>query len=557
MNSRIWHDAYVEGVPRSIPFEEKTLPEFLSRSAARYPNHSALMFMGKKISYGDLELLVNRFANALIDLGVRRGDKVALLMPNIPQMVIAYYGIWRMGGIPVPNNPLYTDKELEHQLNDSGSTVLVTLDLLAQRMLALRSKTPVTTVISAHICDYLPFPLNLLFPVLKKKMHAPYRAAPDFYEFRRLLKRASPQFSGPPPKMEEIAIIPYTGGTTGRSKGAVLTHANASWIVQTLDKWMVGLKDGAESELAIFPFFHMAGFTAVMNLSVYKGWTDILIPRPEPEAVRKATMKYRPSVFLAVPTIYTGVLALPAFKNADLSFIKGFFSGAAPLSLEIIRELQAASGSTIVEGYGMTESTTLISITPWGGRLKPGSVGVPLPDTDVRIVDLETGEKEMPVGQSGEIIVRGPQMLSCYYNMAEETDRAIRDGWFYTGDIGRFDEEGYLYIVDRKKDMIIAGGYNIYPRDIEEVLFEHPKIMEACAIGVPHPYRGETVKAFVVPNAGETMDEKELDRFCRDRLAAYKVPRLYEFVNELPKSNVGKILKRELRDRELAKHKEA
>jgi long-chain acyl-CoA synthetase len=509
--------------------------------------------MGKKITYAELEILVNRFANALIGLGVQRGDKVALLMPNIPQMVIAYYGIWRMGAIPVPNNPLYTDKELEHQFNDSGATALITLDLLADRMLKLRPKTGIRQAISAHINEYLPFPIKQLFPFLKKEMHAKFVAASDFYEFSDLMKRASSAFNGPPPAMDDIAIIPYTGGTTGLSKGAVLTHANTSYITQILDRWLVGMEEGVESELAIFPFFHMAGFTAVMNFCIYKGWTDILIPRPEPEAVRDATLKYKPSVFLAVPTIYTGVLNLPDFKNADLTFIKGFFSGAAPLPLETIRDLQKAANSTIVEGYGMTESTTLISVTPWGGKLKPGSVGVPLPGTDVRIVDLEDMNKELPTGEAGEIAVKGPQMLQSYYNMPEESAEAIRDGWFYTGDIGKFDEEGYLYIVDRKKDMIIAGGYNIYPRDIEEVLYEHPKILEACAVGVPHEYRGETVKAFIVPNEGETLNSEELDAFCRERLAAYKVPKIYEFVDDLPKSNIGKILRRELRDMEIAK----
>jgi long-chain acyl-CoA synthetase len=553
MEERIWHKSYVPAVPKSVDIEKITMPEILTRTAEKYPKRTALIFMGKEITYAELEELVNRFANALKDIGVKKGDRIALLLPNIPQVVIAYYGIWRAGGIPVPNNPLYTDRELEHQFNDSGSTTLVTLDLLAPRMLALKPKTKLKRIISAHINDYLPFPKKQLYPILKKPMYVKYEKAPGYYQFLDLMKMGSKAAPGKPPKWDDIALIPYTGGTTGLSKGVVLPHSNVSSIIQIVQAWFFDFIERPERELAVFPFFHMAGFSAVMNLCIINGWTDILVPRPEPQAVLDMMRTYKPTLVPAVPTIYVGLLGLPEFKKADFSFVTGFFSGAAPLPLETINDLKEATGATIVEAYGMTESTTFISVTPWRGKLKPGSVGVPLPNTDVRIVDLETGKKEMPIGEEGEVIFTGPHVCREYYNMPEETKDSISKGWFYTGDIGKMDEEGYLYIVDRKKDMIIAGGYNIYPRDIDEVLFEHPKVLEACAVGVPDKYRGETVKAFVVIKPGEKLTEDELNTYCREKLATYKVPKLYEFVDDLPKSAVGKILRRELRDREVKK----
>ncbi len=553
MEDRIWHKSYVSEVPKSVDFEDLSISEFLSRTAKKFPKRCALTFLGKRISYAELERLSNRFANALIKLGVKPGERVGLLLPNVPQIVIAYYGIWRAGAVAVPVNPLYTDREIEHQFNSSGTTSVVTLDLLAPRALAMRSATKIKTVISAHINDYLPFPTKQLYPHVKKGMYFKYERQPDYYQFLDLMREGSPKSPGDLTKLDDLALIPYSGGTTGLAKGVSINHRNVSYITQILQAWLFDVKERPESELAIFPFFHMAGFTAVMNMCIINGWNAILVPRPEPKAVMDMLMKYKSTIVLAVPTIFVGILALPEFKKADLSFVTGFFSGAAPLPTETINALKDATGATIVEGYGMTESTTLITVTPWRGTLKPGSVGVPLPNTDLRIVDIETGEKDMPLGEEGEIIFRGPQLCQGYYNNPEETESSFKDGWFYTGDIGKMDEDGYVYIVDRKKDMIIAGGYNIYPRDIEEVLYEHPKILEACVLGVSHEYRGETVKAFVVLKPGETVTEDELDAYCRKNLAPYKVPRLYEFRESLPKSAIGKILKKELREESKAK----
>ncbi|MDB4433206.1 long-chain fatty acid--CoA ligase [bacterium] len=345
----------------------------------------------------------------------------------------------------------------------------------------------------------------------------------------------------------------YTGGTTGVSKGAMLTHRNLSSNVQQLAAWMFDVREGEESVIAIFPFFHIAGFTGVMNHSVFRGMASILVPRPEPSTVLELALKYKPTYFPCVPTIYVGLLNLPDFPKADLSFVKGCMSGAAPLAVETLRQWKEVVGATIMEIYGLSEASPVAHGNPWRGVQKPGSVGVPMPDTDCRIVDVKTGTEEMPLGESGEILVKGPQVTHGYYNRPEATEDTIRDGWLYTGDIGYVDDDGYLFIVDRKKDMIIAGGYNIYPRDIDEVLFEHPKVQEACAVGIQNEYRGETVKAFVVARPGESITEEELDAYCREKLASYKVPKLYEFRDELPKSAIGKVLRRELRDQELQK----
>jgi long-chain acyl-CoA synthetase len=553
MDDKLWHKSYRPEVHKSLDYEDMPMVDILSRTAKNFPDQVALIYMGKKITYQELDRLVTQFANVLIELGVKPDDRIALLLPNIPQIVIAYYGTWRAGAVAVPNNPLYTDRELEHQFNDSGSTTLVTLDLLAPRMLALRPKTKIKRIISCHINDYLPFPIKQLFPFVKKGMYKKYEAAPDFHEYRQIMLSAS---SSPPNisrSLNDAGLLPYTGGTTGPSKGVVLTHKNISYMAQIIKSWFFDLKETRQSTLAVFPFFHIAGFSAVMNAAILLGWTDILVPKPEPTIVLDMMLKYKPTVVPAVPTIYVGLLALPTFRKSDLSFIKGFFSGAAPLALETINDLKAATGADLVEAYGMTESSALITVTPWRGKIKAGSAGVALPDTDLKIVDIESGTKEMAIGEEGEILFKGPQMCQGYYNNPDETSNSIRDGWFYTGDIGKLDDDGYLYIVDRKKDMIIAGGYNIYPRDIDEVLFEHPKIEEACAIGIPHEYRGETVKAFIVIKPGASLTEEKLDTYCRERLAAYKVPKIYEFIDELPKSAVGKILRKDLRAMELAR----
>ena len=557
MEERIWHKSYDPQVPPSIDYEQITLPEALNRSAGNYPHQVALVMMGKKITYRELDALVNRLANALQDLGVKKGDKVAILLPNIPQGFIACYAVFRLGAVVVMNNPLYTESELEYQLNDSDSTVAISLDLLIPRILKLKNKTGIRTVISCHIRDYLPFPARQLFPLVKKGMHRKPVPGEDVVEFTDLIRKFPDQPPAAEVALDDLGALLYTGGTTGVSKGVMLTHRNLSVNAQQLRAWTFDAVEGRESLMGIFPIFHSAGFTAVMNHCLYRGLTIILVPKPDPAGVLKMTKKYRPDYFPCVPTLYVGLLNHPDFPKADFSFIKGCVSGAAPLALETLKQWKETVGAQIMEVYGLTETSPLSHANPWRGKAKAGSVGLPVPDTDCKIVDLGDGTQEMGQGESGEILLKGPQLTQGYYKKPKETANAIRDGWFYTGDIGYLDEEGYLYIVDRKKDMIIAGGFNVYPRDIDEVLFEHPKIKEACAVGLPDPYRGETIKAFVVPREGETLTAEEVMAFCREKLAAYKAPKQVEFMEDLPKSTVGKVLRRKLREMEMERAKKA
>ncbi|MBU2551520.1 MAG: long-chain fatty acid--CoA ligase [Proteobacteria bacterium] len=554
MEERVWHKFYVPQVSPSMDYERTPLPMSLERTAKNWPDNTAVVMMGKKISYREMDVLVSRFARAMSELGIGKGDKVALILPNMPQMIIATYAAFRLGAVVVMNNPLYTERELEHQLNDSGSKMVVCMDLLVPRLLSLKARAGIETIISCHIRDYLPFPLKQLFPVLKKGMHRPTDPKEGVLDFMDLIGRYPAQ----PPRtdvgFDDLAALLYTGGTTGVSKGVMLTHANISINVQQISAWLYDAKDGRETVIGILPFFHSAGFTAGMNQCIYRGFTHVMVPRPDVDILRKYLVKYRPALFGCVPTLYVGLLNHPKLPpKSELGFIKGCISGAAPLALETIREWDARVGAQIVEVYGMTEMSPVSHANPWGGQTKPGSVGIPFPDTDCRIVDVETGEQELGVGESGEILLKGPQQMQGYYNRPDETADAIRDGWFYTGDIGYMDDDGFLYIVDRKKDMIIAGGYNIYPRDIDEVLYEHPKVQEACAVGLPDPYRGETVKAFIALKPGEAMSEAEVIEYCKTKLATYKVPKSVEFLSELPKSVIGKVLRRELRDMEMKK----
>jgi long-chain acyl-CoA synthetase len=550
MENRIWHEAYAPQLTPSLEYENLTLPDALARAARRYPETPALNMMGKKISYRQLDEQVNRFAAALTGLGVRKGDKVAVVLPNMPQMVIATYALFRIGAVVVMNNPLYTERELAHQLNDSDSRMAICMDLLVPRILSIRDKTQIETVIACHMRDDLPFPLKQLFPIVKKEMHRKTQPADGVLEFTDLMKKAPREPPQGDVAFEDLACLMYTGGTTGVSKGVMLTHGNVSINAQQLTRWLYDAEEGKETVIGILPFFHAAGFTGGLNHCIYRGFSHVLVPRPDADTLFKLTLKHRPAFFGCVPTLYVGFLNHPDFPKHDFSFIKGCLSGAAPLALETLREWEEHVGAPIMEVYGMTELSPISHANPWGATMKPGSVGVPLPDTDCRIVDVESGTRDLPPGESGEILLKGPQMSLGYYKRPEETAEAFEGGWFHTGDIGYMDEEGYLYIVDRKKDMIIAGGFNIYPREIDEVLYEHPKVKEACAVGLPDPYRGETVKAFIVPRDGEVLTKEEVIAYCKEKLAPYKVPKQIEFAEELPKSAIGKVLRRELREME-------
>ncbi|HHP7236502.1 MAG TPA: long-chain fatty acid--CoA ligase [Desulfobacterales bacterium] len=551
-----WLASYEEGVPEKIDYEEVCLPDFLQRSASKFPDRMSLNFQGYTISFGQLQEMVDRFATVLDDFGVRKGDRVALLLPNLIPCVAAYYGAMKIGAVVVMNNPLYSDRELEHQFNDSGSRLLVTLDLLGNRMIDLRSKTGIKEIIYTSIGDYLPFPKNLLFPLVakRKKLAADVKAADSVYRWKDLLGQHSPSPPRVDLKFEDPAMYQYTGGTTGVSKGVILTHRNLSVNVQQVRAWFPTFRMGEEIMLGALPFFHVFGLTTAMNFAIYMGWGDILIPKPQPEALLEAIGKFKPTFAPLVPTMYIGMLHHKDIDKTPMNSLKGCFSGSAPLPVEVIREFERRTGAVIVEGYGLTESSPVTHINPFaGGKRKVGSIGIPIPDTECRVIDLDDGATELPPGKSGELWIRGPQVMKGYWNQPEATADTLTDGWLHTGDIAEMDEEGYFYIVDRKKDMIISGGYNVYPRDIEEVFYEHPQVQEASVIGIPHERRGEAAKVFVVLKEGESLTADELLDYCKEKLAKYKWPTEIEFRKELPKTNVGKVLKKELRKEEMDK----
>jgi len=454
-----WLSNYEKGVPEKIEFEEICLPEILEQTADKFPEKMALLFQGYKITFRQLNEMANRFSGVLADFGVQKGDSVAILLPNLIPCVVAYFAILKIGGIAVMNNPLYSDRELEHQLNDSDAKVLVTLDLLGNRMIDLRPKTGIKEIVYTSIGDYLPFPKNLLFPLVakKKNLAADVKSAENLYKWKDLLAGSST----PPPDVklsfDDIAMFQYTGGTTGVSKGVILTHGNLSKQVQQLRAWFPTFSKGEEISLGALPFFHVFGLSVVMNFSVYMGWGEILVPKPQPDALLETIRKFKPTFAALVPTMYIGMLNHPDINKTDMTSIKGCFSGSAPLPLEVIRDFEQKTKAVIVEGFGLTETTPVTHINPFaGGKRKVGSVGVPISDTQCRIADLNDGTKNMPVGETGELLIRGPQVMKGYWNRPEETADTFTDDWLHTGDIAKMDEEGYFYIVDRKKYMIIC-----------------------------------------------------------------------------------------------------
>jgi long-chain acyl-CoA synthetase len=550
-----WLGHYEAAVPEHLQYDPICLPDCLKRSATAYPGKMALSFQGYRVSFAGLNEMVDRFATCLTDFGVRKGDSVAILLPNMIPCVAAYYASMRIGAITVMNNPLYSDRELLHQFNDSEAKVLITLDLLGNRMIDLRPQTQIKQIIITSIGDYLPFPKNLLFPLVGKKkgLAAQVKPAQDVYRWKTLIARYAPA----PPQValdfEDVAMYQYTGGTTGVSKGVMLTHGNLSKQIQHIWAWFPEFGSD-EIMLGALPFFHVFGLSTAMNLAIYSGWGNILVPKPQPAQLLEAISKYKPTFAPLVPTMYIGMLEHPDIAKTDLTSIKGCFSGSAPLPVEVISEFESKTGAIIVEGYGLTESCPVTHVNPFRGQRKIGSIGLPIPDTLCRIVDLNKGDTDVPVGETGELLIKGPQIMKGYWKRPDATAETLTDGWLHTGDIAKMDEDGYFYIVDRKKDLIISGGYNVYPRDIEEVFFEHPKVMEATAIGIPHPKRGEAVKVFVVVKEGQRATPEELMSYCQDKLAKYKWPTQIEFRKDLPKTNVGKILKKDLRAEELGKH---
>jgi long-chain acyl-CoA synthetase len=465
------------------------------------------------------------------------------MLPNSPQFVIAFYGTLLAGGVGVNVNPMYTPRELRHQLQDAGAETLVILDQLLPRYQEVKAEVPVRLLVRTGIQDYLPFPKNLLYPLmLRRKGQAP--KALEGIPWRAFLKRGRPEPVAV--DLDDLALLQYTGGTTGLAKGAMLTHRNLSSNALQVRAWIPDFREGEEVVLGAIPFFHVYGMTVAMNLALLGAAKLVLLPRPEIGPIVEAIEKHRVTLFPGVPTLYVAFNNFPGIEKRNLKSVRACISGSAPLPLEVAERFEKLTGAKLVEGYGLTEASPVTHCNPLYGERRLGSVGLPLPGVDAKVVDEEG--KEVPLGEVGELIVKGPNVMKGYWNRPEETQKALKDGWLFTGDLARMDQDGYFYIVDRKKDMIIAGGYNIYPREVEEVLYGHEAVQEAAVVGVPDPYRGETVAAFIVlkEEYRGKVTEKDIEAFCRANLAAYKVPRIIQFRDSLPKSSVGKILKREL-----------
>ena len=519
----------------------------LEGASRRAPKRTAFIYFGARISYGAFQDHVNRAASGLQALGVQPGDRVALMMPNRPQFPMAYFGALRAGAIVTATSPIYTARETAHQWRDSGAMVAIVDRKLAHIAAAVPHECPELKhiVLTGHREYYAT-----AYGTLDRKLQSKAKLSPkagqpiSWVDLLRHDHRPKPVPTTP----ADVACLQYTGGTTGTSKGAMLTHQNlvTNACQATADLGCRG--DGSEVSVAALPFFHIYAMTCVMITSIYIGGTVVIIPRFELRAALNVIKKHRPTFYHGVPTMYVAFNDAPNVRRYGFHSLRVCMSGGAPLPLEVRQKFEALTGGKLVEGYGLTETSPVTHVNPPEGEIRTGSIGLPIVDTESRIMDVETGTREMPVGQAGEIAIRGPQVMKGYWNKPEETALVLRDGWLYTGDIARKDEAGYYYIVDRKKDLIIAGGFNIYPREVEEVLFEHPKVKEAIVIGVPDAYRGETVKAFIVTQGGATVTAEEIMAFCRKHLASYKVPRMVEFRESLPKSGVGKYLRRALRD---------
>ncbi len=546
-------------VPKTLEYPRECLPKILEASAKKYASHVATEFFGAKIRYGELWDQILRCATALSGLGVGRGAKVAIMLPNCPQTIIAYYATMWLGGIVVMTNPMYVEREIEHQWEDSEAEFLIVLDHLFPKVEPVLSRTRIRKVLVTSLKEALPFPLSLLYP-LKARKEKLFTAVPygkDILNFKQVLKGAGPTTATSPAELDDIALLQYTGGTTGLAKGVMLTHRNILANVVQLVAWIPDLRWGEERMLAILPFFHVFGMTVVMNLGLYIGAAVILVPRFEVNHFLKTLQKSKPTIFPGVPTIYVALVNHPQIKSFELHSIRYCITGSAPMPLEVLKTFESLTGGTIIEGYGLSETSPVTHANPLTGARKTGSIGIPLPDTEAKIMDLEFGERELGPGEAGELAVRGPQVMKGYWKNPEETQKVVKDGWLFTGDIAEMDAEGYVTIIDRKKDCILAGGYNVYPREIDEVLYEHPKVLDAVSVGVPDPYRGETVKAFIVVKPGETLTEEEMIQFCKSRLAVYKVPKQVEFRDSLPKTIVGKVLRRQLREEVLKGQKES
>ena len=537
------HKHYPAKVDPNAPLRRETLPEMLTRATAEFKDKPCLDFLGHTLTYTELSAAVTRAARGLQSLGVRKGTRVGLFLPNTPYFVILYFAILKAGGIVVNVNPLYAAKEIEHEIKDAGIELMATLDhpQLYDKVKPFLGSTPLQRLIICRMADILPLPLRWLYPLLRRKEIAVIPRDTAHLAYASLVLDKTP----PDPvaiSPDDIAVLQYTGGTTGTPKGAMLTHENLTANVQQSRLWFYAAKDGAETMLAVLPLFHVFAMTTIMNLGLALGANIILLPKFDLAQLVKTIHRKKPTLFPAVPTIYTAINHFKDLARYDLSSIRYCISGGAPLPVEVKTSFERLTGCTLVEGYGLTESAPVACCNPIEGANKAGSIGLPLPQTRIEIVSLEDRRTILPQGERGEVCIRGPQVMRGYWNKPEETANVLRDGRLHTGDVGLIDQDGYVAITDRIKDMILASGYNVYPRIVEEAIYEHPAVEECAVAGIPDPYRGQTVKAWIRLKPNAVLDRDGLLSFLKDKLSPMELPKVIEFrQTPLPKTPIGKV----------------
>ena len=559
MMDRAWTAQYDPSVAATLSYPEEPLPQLLTRSAFRFPDRPALLFYGRIIRYRELDELVNRFAQALLRMGIGKGSVVGIMLPNLPQTVIAFYGSLRAGATVTMINPLYVEPEIRHQVRDSGCETLVAFGQFFPRVEPVLREGHLKRVILAGVADYLPWLKRLLYPLkaIREGQQVRPPSHPAVHAFRPFLE-VPPEPPAVSISPDVTALLQYTGGTTGVPKGVVLTHRNLVTNTWQIRSWIPSLRDGEAVFLGVLPFFHVYGMSVCLNLALGVGSSLVLLPRFQVGEVLKAIVRDRVTIFPGIPAMYSAINNYQQLDRYNLHSIRVCISGAGPLPLPVQERFEALTGAKLVEGYGLTEASPVTHANPIEQPMEKRhrrSIGLPLPDTDARIMDAETGQRELPVGGIGELVVRGPQVMRGYWHREEETSQVLRDGWLYTGDMARRDADGYFYIEDRKKDMIKSGGENVYPREVEEALLRHPKVKDAVVVGIPQELRGELIKAYVVLKEGEQAASADLLEHCRRELAKFKVPKRVEFRTELPKTIVGKVLRRVLVEEELKRRR--
>ena len=544
-----WVRHYDPEVPHSVAPPTTPLPYLLLHAAAKTPQAPALVFFGRVFSYQQLAEQTARVARAFQGLGVALGERLGLFLPNCPQFVVAYHAALHLGAVLVPLNPLLSAKEVAFQLNDAGAKRLVVLDHFLPKVEEVRPRLKLSQLMITSLPDALPWPLSWLYSLKARRqgLSLGFKPGPGRFAWRDLLAQP-PLTDDPAPGVDDLAVLLYTGGTTGTPKAAGLTHGNLMANVAQINAWLSHVRFGEERLVGLLPFSHSFGLTACLNWPMSQGAQIIVLPRFEINGFIKMLRKHRPTMLPGVPTLFVALSNDPRLAKLDLSALWGCISGSAPLPVEVRDRFEALSGCRMMEGYGLTEAGPVTHLNPVRGKRPLGSMGMPLPSTQARVMDPETGVQELPAGEVGELAIKGPQVMQGYWQRPEETEAVLRDGWLYTGDLARQDEDGYFYIVERKKDLIISGGYNIYPREVEEVLYQFPGVKEAVAFGAPDAYRGEVVKAAIVPMDGQELNVQEIRDFCGRQLALYKIPQNLEFRAALPKSQVGKVLRRLLRE---------